>query len=126
MKLLETTHTQYTTEILNLWIVVELRMTVLIIIQLKSHFSIIEDLVNLSILLSQSIKCQYVTYDSIFLIILITLDAFLRVLSIKNQCHLFSIASAPKCEYFELNREDCDEGSWTSKIVDSLQGVIIV
>ena len=85
-------------------------MARLIIIQLKSHFSIIQDLVNLSILLSQSIKCQYVTYDSIFLIILITLDDFLRVLSIYNQCHIFSNASMPECEYFELNIEDCDEG----------------
>ena len=100
-------------------------MTLLIIIQLKSHFSIIKDLVNVSILLSQSIKCQYVTYDSIFLIILITLDAFLSVLSINNQCHLFSIASAPECEYFELNIEDCDEGSWTNKNVDPLQGVAL-
>ena len=56
---------------------------------------------------------------------LITLDDFLRVLSIYNQYHLFSIASVPECEYFKLNREDCDEGLWTNKNVDSLQGVAL-
>ena len=45
--------------------------------------------------------------------------------SIDNHWHPFSIASAPESEYLEFCIEDCGEGSWTNKIVDSLQGVAL-
>ena len=59
------------------------------------------------------------------MILIIALDAYLRMCSIDNHWHPFSIASAPESDCLEFCIEDCGKGSWTNKFSDAVQGVAL-